>query len=159
MGSIITHDVLIDHLPDLKIDTLISIGSPLGQKYVLHKILEGKKNNSVNKLKVPENIRRNWYNLSDLDDQVALNHLLAEIYVNNSKGVKIIDKLVQNNYKDNGTRNPHSSYGYLRTPELQKLFTHFFLIKNLICSDGSILPVVINIPNRNTFKCIYIKFL
>jgi hypothetical protein len=126
MGSIITHDVLIDHLPDLKIDTLISIGSPLGQKYVLHKILEGQKNNPVNKLKVPENIRRNWYNLSDLNDQIALNYLLAEIYVKNSKGVKIIDKLVQNNHKDNGTRNPHSSYGYLRTPECAEI-VHSFL--------------------------------
>ena len=110
----------------MKIDTLISIGSPLGQKYVLYKILEEQKNNSVNKLKVPENIRRNWYNLSDLDDQVALNHLLAEIYVSNSKGVKIIDKLVQNNSKDNGTRNPHSSYGYLRTPEFAEI-VHSFL--------------------------------
>jgi hypothetical protein len=36
----LAHDALIDNLSDLKIDTLISIGSPLGQKYVLHKILE-----------------------------------------------------------------------------------------------------------------------
>jgi hypothetical protein len=126
MGSIITHDALIDYLSEFKIDTLISIGSPLGQKYVLNKILEEQKNNSINKLKVPENIKRNWYNLSDLDDQVALNHLLAEIYVSNSKGVKIIDKLVQNNSKDNGIRNPHSSYGYLRTPEFAEI-VHSFL--------------------------------
>ena len=91
MGSIISYDALTDYLPDLKIDTMVSIGSPLGQKYVLQKMLEHQKNNSGNKLKVPENIRRNWYNLSDLDDQVALNHLLAEIYVCNSKGVKIKD--------------------------------------------------------------------
>jgi hypothetical protein len=129
MGSIITHDVLIDYLPDLAIDTLVSIGSPLGQKYVLHKILEGQKKNSGNKLKVPENIRRNWYNLFDLEDQVALNHLLAEIYNCNSKSLKIIDKLVQNNFTNNGTRNPHASYGYLRTPELAEIVHSFLLHK------------------------------
>ena len=125
MGSIITHDALMDNLPDLKINTLVSIGSPLGQKYVLRKTLEAQKNNSDNKLKVPENIQRNWYNLSDLDDKVALNHLLAEIYVSNSKDVKIIDKLVQNNFDENGTRNPHSSYGYLRTPECAEIVDSF----------------------------------
>jgi hypothetical protein len=125
MGSIIAHDVLLDHLPGLKIDTLVSIGSPLGQKYVLRKILEEQKNNSGNKLRVPENIQRNWYNLSDLDDKGALNHLLADIYVSNSKGVKIIDKLVQNNCNENGTRNPHSSFGYLRNPECAEIVNSF----------------------------------
>jgi hypothetical protein len=126
MGSIITHDALTDYLPDLKIDTLISIGSPLGQKYVLNKIVEEQKKYLSNKLKVPENIQRNWYNLSDLDDQVSLNHLLAEIFVCNSKGVKIIDKLVQNNFNEIGIRNSHSAYGYLRTPELSEI-VHAFL--------------------------------
>ena len=129
MGSIISHDTLIDYLPDLKIDTLISIGSPLGQKYVLNKIIGEQKENSEKKLRVPENIIRNWYNLSDLDDQVALNHLLAEIYIPNSKGVKIIDRLVQNNFMDNGIRNSHSSYGYLRTPELAEIVYSFLVHK------------------------------
>ena len=129
MGSIIAYDTLTDYLPDLKIDTMVSIGSPLGQKYVLHKMLEEQKNDSGNKLKVPENIRRNWYNLSDLDDQVALNHLLAEIYVCNSKGVKIKDNLVQNNSTDNGSRNSHSSYGYLRTPEIAEILRAFLSYK------------------------------
>jgi pimeloyl-ACP methyl ester carboxylesterase len=129
MGSIIAHDALTEYIPDLKIDTLISIGSPLGQKYVLNKILNDQKTNSINKLKVPENIRRNWYNLSDLDDQVALNHLLADLYVSNSKGRNIIDKLVQNNFMDNGIKNSHSSYGYLRTPELAEI-VYSFLSRN-----------------------------
>lgn len=129
MGSIITYDALTDYSPDLKIDTMVSIGSPLGQKYVLQKMLEHQKNNSGNKLKVPENIRRNWYNLSDLDDQVALNHLLAEIYVCNSKSVKIKDKLVQNNFTINGLRNSHSSYGYLRTPEIAEILHSFLYYK------------------------------
>ena len=129
MGSIIAYDTLIDNFPELKIDTMVSIGSPLGQKYVLKKLLEGQKNNSGIKLIVPENIQRNWYNLSDLDDQVALNHLLAEIFACNSKGVKIIDKLVQNNFTDNEIRNPHSAYGYLMTPELSEIVNSFLTHK------------------------------
>jgi hypothetical protein len=124
MGSIIAYDALLD-LPDAEIDTLISIGSPLGQKFVLNKILEQQKNNPEIKLKVPGNIRKSWYNLSDLDDQVALNHLLANVYTPNSNGVKIIDKIVQNNFTDNGLRNPHSAYGYLRTPELAEIVNSF----------------------------------
>ncbi|MDR3611745.1 MAG: hypothetical protein P4L27_14340 [Ignavibacteriaceae bacterium] len=125
MGTIISHDALIDYLPDIEIDTLVSIGSPLGQKYVLNKILEEQKVNLKNKLNVPENIKRNWYNLSDLEDQVALNHLLAEIFVHNSKGVKVTDTLVQNNYLNSGIRNPHNIYGYLRTPECAEIINAF----------------------------------
>jgi hypothetical protein len=126
MGSIISHDCLLENMPKLEIDTLISIGSPLGQKYVLNKMLDGQKTNQENKLRVPENIKSNWYNLSDIEDHVSLNHLLAELYVPNSKGVKIIDKLVHNTYKHDSMLNPHSSYGYLRTPELAEI-VHAFL--------------------------------
>ena len=125
MGSIIVHDTLIEKIPDLKIDTVISIGSPLGQKYVLNKIIEEQKKTKLNKLKVPENILKNWYNISDLDDQVALNHLLSDIYIGNPNGVKIKDALVQNNFIDNGIRNPHSSFGYLRAPELAEIVYSF----------------------------------
>jgi hypothetical protein len=125
MGSLIVHDVLTDYLPDINIDTLVSIGSPLGQKYVLNKIIEEQKISFRNKLIVPENIKRNWFNLSDLDDQVALNHLLAEIFISNTKGVKITDKIVQNNYSNMGIRNAHSVFGYLKTPEFAEIVNAF----------------------------------
>ncbi len=125
MGAIIAHDVLTDHAADINIDTLVTIGSPLGQKYVLNKITSEQKGNSKNKLKVPECIGRNWYNLSDLEDQVAFNHTLSEIYECNSKGLKVIDKLVKNNYMISGNRNPHKSYGYLRTREFAEIFNEF----------------------------------
>lgn len=126
MGAIIAHDVLIDHADDVDIDTLVTIGSPLGQKYVLNKMSLEKKQNSKNKLAVPEYIRRNWYNLSDLEDQVAFNHTLSEIFESNSKGLKVIDKLVKNNYSISGNRNPHKVYGYLRTQEFAEIFNEFF---------------------------------
>jgi len=125
MGSIIAHDALIDHAADINVDTLVTIGSPLGQKYVLNKINLEQKSNSKNKLKVPDCIWKNWYNLSDLEDQVALTHTLSEIYESNSKGLKVIDKLVKNNYMISGDRNPHKSYGYLRTREFAEIFSEF----------------------------------
>ena len=80
MGAIITQDALIDYVPDIEIDTLVTIGSPLGQKYYIKKIQTEHNSGYSNKLKVPENIYRYWYNLSDLEDQVAVNHNLAKIY-------------------------------------------------------------------------------
>lgn len=125
MGAIIAHDVLTDHIADINIDTLVTIGSPLGQKYVLNKITSEQEGNLKNKLKVPECIGKNWYNLSDLEDQVAFTHTLSEIYECNSKGLKVIDKLVKNNYMISGNRNPHKSYGYLRTREFAEIFSEF----------------------------------
>jgi hypothetical protein len=129
MGSLISHDVLTEYLPDTEIDTLVTLGSPLGQKYVLNKTVEEQKKKGIIKLRVPENIKRNWYNLSDLEDQVALNHLLTELYAGNSRGVKIIDKIVQNNYINMGIRNPHTIYGYLRTPEFAEIVNSFLIPK------------------------------
>ena len=47
MGSIISHDVLTEYLPEIEIDTLITLGSPLGQKYVLNKTIEEEKNKGI----------------------------------------------------------------------------------------------------------------
>jgi len=125
MGSMIAHDALIDYVPDIKIDTLITIGSPLGQKYVLNKYHTVQNGSAKNKLKVPENIQKNWFNLSDVEDQVAINHSLAEIYKPSSKGLTVIDKLVNNNYSHSGTWNPHKSFGYLRTHEMTEILNLF----------------------------------
>ncbi len=76
-------------------------------------------------LLVPANIRLGWYNFSDAEDQVAVNHHLAKIYKENARGIKIKDILVQNNYKISETRNPHKSYGYLRTPEFANVLNSF----------------------------------
>ncbi len=126
MGSIIVHDALSEYLPDLKIDTLITIGSPLAQQYVINQIKKEEQNKSILKLKTPENIFEHWYNLSDPDDQVAFDHKLAENYKQNSKNVKVKDIMVHNDYSVSGNRNPHKIYGYLRTRELTDI-VHSFL--------------------------------
>ncbi|MDP3149486.1 MAG: hypothetical protein Q8N83_10200 [Ignavibacteria bacterium] len=129
MGSMISHDALLDKSDGITIDTLVTLGSPLGQKYVMKKIEKEHNHNFHNRLKVPENIKKNWYNLSDPEDPIALVHLLSDIYKSNSNGVKVIDKLVKNNYVNSGGRNPHKSYGYLRTVEFAEILSNFLTVE------------------------------
>jgi hypothetical protein len=124
MGSIIAYDVLTKIVPDITIDTLVTCGSPLGIPVIMNKIKAEQENNDQS-LSVPENIARLWYNLSDLDDRVAINYNLADDYQKNSKGVAIIDKQVHNTYEFNGEKNPHKSFGYLRTPEMSEIIYTF----------------------------------
>jgi hypothetical protein len=66
-----------------------------------------------------------WYNFSDLHDKVAFNYNLADDYGANSKNILAVDSVVYNDYEIEGKRNPHKSYGYLRTPELAKVVIDF----------------------------------
>ena len=125
IGSMISHDALMDKSDGITVDTLVTLGSPLGQKYVMKKIETEHKNNSHHRLKVPGNVLKNWYNFSDAEDPIALVHSLSEIYKQNDHGVMVIDKLVKNNYVNAGERNPHKSYGYLRTPEVAEIIHKF----------------------------------
>jgi hypothetical protein len=125
MGSIIVHDALFENPTDLKIHTLVSIGSPLGQRYVIDKYKNELKESSLNKFMVPDNVAGSWYNLADLEDQVAINHTLAKYYLKNSNGLEIIDKIVKNKYTYDGISNPHKSFGYLRTPEFAEIINSF----------------------------------
>jgi len=129
MGSMISHDALMDKSDGITIDTLVTLGSPLGQKYVMKKIESEHNHNFHTRLKVPENIKKNWYNLSDPEDPIALFHILSEIYKSNSNSVKVIDKLVKNNYSNLGDRNPHKSYGYLRTLEFAEILSNFLTVE------------------------------
>ena len=125
MGSIIAYDALRYYIPEIKIDAFTTIGSPLGQDFVINKIQSETDQNRSKKFRVPDNIRQGWYNFADKEDQVAINHELSKIYKENSRGIKIKDILVQNNYKISEIRNPHKSYGYLRTPEFSDILTSF----------------------------------
>lgn len=131
MGSMIVHDAFTEFSPETKIDSYVTIGSPLGQKYVINKYKTESEKNNFNKLKVPEKILRNWYNLADLQDQVALNHQLAGLYESNSKNVKIQDQLVKNKFVSSGAKNPHKVFGYLRTPEFSRIINEFLIYKKI----------------------------
>ncbi len=114
MGSIIAYDVLTGMENEIEIDTLITIGSPLGVPYIVEKI----KSDELKKLKTPEAVKKLWLNLADPEDKLAVNYELNKIFSPNSSGVSPKGMLIKNNYEINGDANPHKSFGYLRTPEL-----------------------------------------
>ncbi len=131
MGSIISYDVLTGQARDIDIDTFITIGSPLGIPVIMDKIaLEGQfdiKNGK--KPATPDNIISHWYNFSDLHDRVAFNYNLADDYQAGSRNVLPVDTIVFNDYEIEKQRNPHKSYGYLRSPELSKVVFDFLARK------------------------------
>lgn len=128
MGSIIAYDVLTQVVPDIKIHTFITMGSPLGLPAIMKKIFkeQGKDFRKEKKVATPENIRHAWLNFSDLHDNIAFNYNLNDDYKPNSHGVGPRDFIVQNDYEYKGNKNPHKSYGYLRTPAVAKAI-HAFL--------------------------------
>jgi hypothetical protein len=129
MGSIIAFEVLNQLSNDIHIDTLVTAGSPLGQPMIMGKVFAELKPESVDyaMLKTPENVSQNWYNLSDLEDKVTINYNLADDYTVNNKGIGPVDKIVYNNYIYDNKRNPHKSYGYLRTPEMADIIYDFLI--------------------------------
>jgi len=127
MGTIIAYDVCNFLVHDIKVDTFVTMGSPLGIPIIVSKIAEEQKSfqPNITKLKTPENIQRNWFNYSDIEDNVALNYNLGDDFEANLNGVKVQDTIIENNYMVNGELNPHKSYGYLRTPEFSTMLSDF----------------------------------
>jgi hypothetical protein len=127
MGSIIAFDVLSVLVPEAKINTLVTIGSPLGIPIVISKTAaeQKKKLNGKSVLATPSGVMTNWYNIADILDHVAFNYKLADDFKENDRGITPIDLLVTNNYEANGLKNPHKSFGYLRTPEFAKILEDF----------------------------------
>ena len=134
MGSIIAFDVLSFESKKIPVKTFVTMGSPLGLPVVISKIAAEQKranNNGQNHMITPPSVIGNWYNFSDITDKVAFNYQLGDDFSANSLGVKPIDFLVVNNYENNGERNPHKSYGYLRTPEFSRILNEFIQTEQL----------------------------
>ena len=129
MGTIVAYDVLVLQLTDAKINTFVTMGSPLGIPVVMGKIAAEYKEifQKPHKLSTPPSVINNWYNFSDIEDKVAMNYSLADDYDANETGIKPIDFIVNNNYTINDELNPHKSYGYLRTPEFSKVLFDFLI--------------------------------
>jgi hypothetical protein len=127
MGSIIAYDVLTQCVPDIEIDTFITIGSPLGLPMIVSKIFSEQKGEKteIKKVKAPDNVFKYWYNFSDIEDKVAFDHTLEDDYEENIHNVRAVDRLVFNDYLFNGQRNPHKSFGYLRAPEFADALDKF----------------------------------
>lgn len=129
MGSIIVYDVLSYVLPNYNINTLVTMGSPLGLNVIKNKIAGHHKIelNENTKLKTPPGVVNKWINYYDELDSLSMKNRLSNNYAPNNKGVQVTDETVYNNYIYKNERNPHKSYGYLRTPELAQLLHNFLM--------------------------------
>lgn len=166
MGSVVAYDVLTQVVPDIRINTFMTMGSPLGLPVIMKKIfLEQDKDYTKEKnAAVPENIYRRWYNFSDLHDKIAVNYALDDDFRENSSGIKPVDEIVWNTYEYNGVKNPHKSFGYLRTREAAEAIHDFLtyrkvsFLESIIKKSKKFITNKINIikekhrRNKNDFK-------
>ncbi|HOP04951.1 MAG TPA: hypothetical protein PLE67_10790 [Tenuifilaceae bacterium] len=127
MGSVIAFDTLSLQEFDVRVKVLATIGSPLGMPNVISKLAGIQRTSGVENvsMKTPPSVEKCWYNFSDPDDKVAFNYKLSDDYRENKSGVKPTDFVVFNNYIINSERNPHKSYGYLRTKEFATVLAEF----------------------------------
>jgi len=125
MGSIIAYDSLweLHHLENMEdcVDTLLTIGSPLGMHYV-QQHLSGLNNQQVPSY--PGNLRQ-WINVSARGDLVALDRSLADDFramIDHQQIESITDwrEDIFNHYRDSKGLNAHKSYGYLINPVVSK---------------------------------------
>lgn len=126
MGTVISYDVL-SRYDDTRADRFITIGSPLGLPFIMNKIMNdpAKKKKSRSSLRTPDNVMKSWHNMADPDDRIALVYKLAGKFKPNRKKIAPVDMLIENNYIYEKKRNPHNLFGYLRTPEIARLFDEF----------------------------------
>ncbi len=128
MGSIIAYDVMSFLSPSVKINSFITIGSPLGLPLIVSKIAAQykKKEKGKKDMITPPGVYGKWHNFYDVLDRISLNHKLCARYRANSHGVKPADYEVINDYHNQeGVHNPHKSYGYLRCREFTTALNDF----------------------------------
>jgi len=129
MGSIIAYDVLTFTVPEVPIHTFITMGSPLGLPIIISKIASERniKLPEFQKPKTPPGIVKSWYNFSDLEDKVALIYDLTDKFEANLNGINVENEVVENTYIFKENRNPHKSFGYLRTPQIISVISQFLI--------------------------------
>ena len=116
MGSVIAYDTLWElshnHGNPVSIDLLLTIGSPLGQRFMQRRISGHDKSGAD---RYPRNIRR-WKNLTAIGDLTAIDPWLANDFGEMPElGLveSIDDEEIFNYFRLDGELNVHSEYGYL----------------------------------------------
>lgn len=129
MGSVIAWDVLWelthrDH-EDYSLNTLITMGSPLGQTFIQKRIAGIGESGAR---RYPGNIRR-WINFSAWGDLTATDPTLS----NDFHGMleaglidAIEDRRIYNWFRLDGTLNVHAEYGYLANREVGQCIAEFW---------------------------------
>ena len=129
MGSVIAWDTLwqLSHEDGdvATVDTLLTLGSPLGQRYIRRRLLGAWHRGAE---RYPWNVRH-WLNLAAYGDLTALDVRLQDNFREMlSFGLveSIVDKRVRNWFRLDGQLNVHSEYGYLVNPVTAKAVTEWW---------------------------------
>ena len=120
MGSVIAYEALWQmsraNREAMQVDLLLTMGSPLGQRYMQQRI---KGSDSIGSVRYPNNVRQ-WINLSAAGDMTALDSSLRNDFdAMLCEGLveSIDDRRIYNWFRLDGVLNPHAEYGYLINPE------------------------------------------
>ena len=120
MGSVIAFEALWQmsrsEREAMQIDLLLTMGSPLGQRFIQKRI---KGHDAIGSVRYPDNIRR-WINLTAVGDLTAIDPALKKHF-----GAMLEDGLVDciedretyNWFRLDGVLNTHAEYGYLVNAE------------------------------------------
>jgi hypothetical protein len=120
MGSVIAYEALWQmsraSREAMQIDLFLTMGSPLGQHYIQHRL---KGRDAIGSVRYPNNVRR-WINLTAVGDLTAIDPTLQSDFgemVRAGLVECIDDRQIYNWFRLDGVLNPHAEYGYLITPE------------------------------------------
>ena len=129
MGSVIAWDSLWQMSrhdgDDVHIDTLLTMGSPLGQRYI-QKRLQGFGEQGARRY--PEGIGR-WVNLSAVGDLTSVDPYLAGDFramVEHGLVDSIDDHLLHNWFRLDGVLNVHAEYGYFVNSVTAQIVTEWW---------------------------------
>ena len=69
-------------VPEIAIDTFVTIGSPLGMPIIVSKIAEEMREYypDIQKIRTPKNIQNNWFNFSDIETKLLFKSSLPAQY-------------------------------------------------------------------------------
>ncbi len=116
MGSVIAYDSLWELSHSTRdrvlVDLLLTIGSPLGQRYMQTRLKGADKTGHS---RYPNNVR-SWKNLAAVGDLTALDPYLADDFVEMLElGMleSFVDEPVHTHFRLDGELNVHAEYGYL----------------------------------------------
>ncbi len=116
MGSVIAYDTLWemsrDPRDELRVDLLLTMGSPLGQSYLRRHVLG---HGETGPARYPDTFRR-WVNLSAVGDMTAVNPYLGKDFgemLQLGLVESIEDIEIFNFFRHDGELNVHAEYGYL----------------------------------------------
>ena len=128
MGSVICWDTLW-HMHnvrriDARIDLFLTMGSPLGQRYVQTRLLSASTRDTG---RMPSGIRR-WVNLAATGDMTSLDQRLANDFATlfPDSGLAIEDAGLTNAFRLDGVLNPHAEYGYLANPVTARIVAEWW---------------------------------